>query len=67
LIKKLTAYFSPFVLVPDYRLLAVKGLNMAQKTDKDVRILVVDDDQQLADMLVEWAIKPRQLMTAARG
>ncbi len=30
---------------------------MDLKTDKNIRILVIDDDQQLADMLVEFLVK----------
>ena len=40
---------------------------MAQKTDKNVRILVVDDDQQLANMLVIFLVKLGYQATAAYG
>jgi DNA-binding NtrC family response regulator len=40
---------------------------MVLKTDKTVRVLVVDDDQQLADMLVEFLVKQGYQATAAYG
>ena len=40
---------------------------MTQKTGKDTRILVVDDDKDLADMLVEYLIKLGYDATAAYG
>jgi len=38
---------------------------MVLKTDKTVRILVIDDDQQLANMLVEFLVKMGYQATAA--
>ncbi len=37
------------------------------KTDKTVRVLVVDDDQQMANMLVEFLVKQGYQATAAYG
>ena len=40
---------------------------MVLKTDKTVRVLVIDDDQQLANMLVEFLVKLGYQTTVAYG